>query len=210
MPAEMIRDNALAASGLLVRTIGGPSVKPYQPGGLLEERSMPTSNTKFFERDAGKDLYRRGLYTFWKRSAPPPQMATFDAPEREYCVVRRGATSTPLQALVLLNDETYVEIARALAQRAMVDGHWADDPVGAIVLMFRLATGRHPTLDELAILQRAYEEAHEHYSKAPDDASALLMYGEAAVDESLATDELASMTIVAGVVLNLDETITKD
>jgi hypothetical protein len=210
MPAEMIRDNALAASGLLVREIGGPSVKPYQPGGLWEERSMPTSNTKFFERDAGKDLYRRGLYTFWKRSAPPPQMATFDAPEREYCVVRRGATSTPLQALVLLNDETYVEIARALAQRAMVDGHWTDDPVGAIVLMFRLATGRRPTPEEISILQRTYEEAHEHYASAAEDAEAVLTYGEAPVNESLAKDEFASMTIVAGVLLNLDETITKD
>ena len=210
MPAEMIRDNALAASGLLVREIGGPSVKPYQPGGLWEERSMPTSNTKFFERDAGKDLYRRGLYTFWKRSAPPPQMATFDAPEREYCVVRRGATSTPLQALVLLNDETYVEIARALAQRVMLEADWENDPVGSIVRMFRLAAGRHPSPDEIVILQRTYEDAYEHFASAAEDAQSVLMYGEAPVDGSLAPDELASMTIVAGVLLNLDETITKD
>ena len=210
MSAEMIRDNALAASGLLVPAIGGPSVKPYQPDGLWRERAMLTSNTRIFERDSGDDLYRRGLYTFWKRSAPPPQMATFDAPEREYCVVRRGATSTPLQALVLLNDETYVEIARALAQRSMIEGHWSEDPAGSIVRAFRLATGRRPGPDEVAILQRTYVNAFERYRDAPEDAAAVLMYGESPVDGSLDEAELAAMTMVAAVILNLDETITKD
>ena len=210
LSAELVRDNALAASGLLVRDIGGPSVKPYQPEGLWREVAMLTSNTRFFERDDGNDLYRRGLYTFWKRSAPPPQMATFDAPEREVCVVRRGATSTPLQALVLLNDETYVEIARALAQRVMLETSWPDDPVAAVVRAFRLATGRRPLPDEVAILQETYENALADFRIAPDDAESLLMYGESPVDESLAPTELASMTIVASVILNLDETITKD
>ena len=208
LSAELVRDNALAASGLLVRDIGGPSVRPYQPEGLWRERAMLTSNTRIFERDTGEDLYRRGLYTFWKRSAPPPQMATFDAPEREFCVVRRGATSTPLQALVLLNDETYVEIARALAQRAMREASWEDDPVGCVVRAFRLATGRRPSHDEVAILQRTYESALAGLDEA--DAMELLSYGEAPVDESFAPTELAAMTMVASVILNLDETITKD
>src|SRR5205823_3896358 len=122
MDAEMVRDYALAASGLLVDRIGGPSVKPYQPTGVWEAVAMPESNTRFYERDTGPQLYRRSLYTFWKRAAPPASMDIFNAPSREVCTVRRERTNTPLQALVTLNDPQFIEAARNLAQAAIKDG----------------------------------------------------------------------------------------
>lgn len=212
LSAELVRDNALAASGLLNPRIGGPSVKPYQPMGLWRERAMGNSNTRVFERDDGPDLYRRGMYTFWKRSAPPPQMSTFDAPEREFCVVQRSRTNTPLQALVLLNDETYLEIARALAQRAMLETAWNDtrDVEGAIERMFRLATGRRPLHDERGMLVALFAESVARTRQDPESAERLLSYGEAERDESLEPPEHAAMTMVASVVLNLDETVTRD
>ncbi len=121
MDAEMIRDYALAASGLLVPKIGGPSVKPYQPAKVWETVAMDDSNTRFYKADTGEGLYRRSLYTFWKRSAPPPSMDIFDAPSREECVVRRERTNTPLQALVTMDDPQFVEAARVLAQNALLD-----------------------------------------------------------------------------------------
>src|SRR5690606_21030920 len=122
MDAEMIRDYALAASGLLVKKIGGPSVKPYQPPGVWEAIAMNVSNTRSYQRDTGENLYRRSMYTFWKRQAPPASMDIFNAPNREYCVVRRERTNTPLQALVTLNDEQFIEAARHLAQTAIKEG----------------------------------------------------------------------------------------
>ena len=128
-PAEMIRDNALAASGLLNKEVGGPSIRFYQPDGLWREKTMRASmSTGTFKRDTGDKLYRRGMYTFWKQAVPPPQMELFDAPSREACVIKRGETITPLQALMLMNDETYLEMSRELATRLFkeVEGAWQD------------------------------------------------------------------------------------
>ncbi len=153
MDAEMVRDTALAVSGLLVTKVGGKSVKPYQPPGLWEAIGYSGSNTVHFVQDRGDALYRRSLYTFWKRTSPPPSLTTFDAPSREECVVRRGRTNTPLQALVLMNDEQYVEAARHLAERMMREG--GQTPADRIALGFRLATSRRPTADEIAYLSNA-------------------------------------------------------
>ena len=153
MDAEMVRDTALAVSGLLVTKVGGKSVKPYQPPGLWEAIGYSGSNTVHFVQDRGDALYRRSLYTFWKRTSPPPSLTTFDAPSREECVVRRGRTNTPLQALVLMNDEQYVEAARHLAERMMREG--GQTPADRIALGFRLATSRRPTADEIAHLSNA-------------------------------------------------------
>jgi cytochrome c553 len=210
LPAELVRDNALAAAGLLNDKVGGASVRPYQPAGLWEERSMPVSNTRIFERDTGDKLYRRGMYTFWKRSAPPPQMANFDAPTREYCVALRSVTNTPVQALTLMNDETYLEIARVLAARVWseVQGDGAlDERLGR---MFRLATGRSPETDELEVLRSSYEFALERYEQAPEDAQALLSYGEIERNMEINVAEHAALTVVANIVLNLDETVTRE
>ena len=127
MDAEMIRDNALAVSGLLVKKIGGPSVKPYQPEGVWDAVAMRESNTRDYKQDKGENLYRRSMYTFWKRAAPPPSMDILNAPSREYCTVRRERTNTPLQALVTLNDPQFVEAARHLAQSALKKGGDNDD-----------------------------------------------------------------------------------
>src|SRR6185295_5545726 len=137
--AEMVRDNALAASGLLNPAIGGPSVSPYQPKGLWEEMAFgDVFSAQTYAQSRGKDLYRRSLYTFWKRTVPPPQLTTFDAPDREKCTARRALTNTPLQALVLMNDPTYIEAARGLAQQAMIEG---GREVGSrISFVFRAAT----------------------------------------------------------------------
>lgn len=212
LPAEFVRDNALAASGLLNDVVGGPSVKPYQPGGLWEERSMPISNTRYFKRDTGEALYRRGMYTFWKRSAPPPQMSAFDAPERETCVARRSRTNTPLQALTLMNDETYLEISRVLAQRVIeeIPGEDATSVRGRLSQMFRLATSRTPQRDEVDVLEASYRMALRQFEARPDDAAALLSYGQAPRSDSIDPAEHAAATIVANIVLNLDETMTRD
>ncbi len=149
LPAELVRDNALAVSGLLVERLGGPSVKPYQPAGLWEDVSV--ERREHYVADKGEGLYRRGLYTFWKRTCPPPGLSLFDAPDRETCLVRRGRTNTPLQALALLNDPTFVEAARKLAERLLREGPSADRD--RIVLTFRLTLARRPTERELAIVE---------------------------------------------------------
>ncbi len=216
LQAEMIRDSALAASGLLVPTMGGPSVKPYQPAGLWKERAMRKRNsTGTFLRDSGSNLYRRSMYTFWKQAAPPPQMATFDAPPREVCMVRRSPTNTPLQALVLQNDETYLEIARKLAERVMVKlpGDWQTTLDARLTQSFRLLTGRRPAEDELQVLSDLANmnlKAFSGETPLEDAGKALLQYGESTVDSGLPTVELASLTFTVSAILNLDETITQD
>ena len=215
LQAEMIRDSALAASGLLVPTIGGPSVKPYQPDGLWRERAMRKKNsTGTFLRDSGSGLYRRSMYTFWKQAAPPPQMATFDAPAREVCMVRRNQTNTPLQALVLQNDETYLEIARKLAERTMhkVPGEWQPTLDKRLTRAFRLLTGRRPASDELEVLTGMAQTNLKAFSNEDlqAHAGAILQYGESSVDKSLPAHELASLTFTVSAILNLDETITQD
>ncbi|MCC5774154.1 DUF1553 domain-containing protein, partial [Klebsiella pneumoniae] len=140
LDAEAVRDTALSLSGLLVERLGGKSVKPYQPEGLWEAVAFVGSNTQRFTRDNGEALYRRGLYTFWKRTSPPPSLLTFDAPSRENCIARRARTNTPLQALALMNDEQYVEASRFLAERMLKQGGSA--PADQLSQGFRLATGR--------------------------------------------------------------------
>jgi hypothetical protein len=199
----------LAVSGLLDTRIGGPSVSPYQPKGLWEEMAFGQGFTgQIYEESTGKDLYRRSMYTIWKRTVPPPALVTFDAPDREKCTARRSVTNTPLQALVLLNDPTYVEASRFLAQRMMTQG--GKTPTGRINYAFRLATGRVPDARERAVLLEQAQEALADYRQHGDEAKALLSVGASKSDPRLDPKELAAWTTVAGIILNLDETITKE
>ena len=207
MDAEMIRDNALAISGLLVKRIGGPSVKPYQPAGLWKAVGYTDSNTANFKQDHGNALYRRSMYTFWKRTSPPPSMVTFDAPSREACTVRRARTDTPLQALVLMNDIQFVEAARNLAQRMMTVA--GNRPADRIAFAFRLATARRPRPDESAVFLKLYEAQLALYQHDPKAATKLVNVGESKRNEKLNVSELAAWTMIANVILNLDETVTK-
>ena len=209
MPAELIRDNALAVSGLLDDRIGGPSVFPYQPKGLWEEMAYGGGFTaQTYTESTGRDLYRRSMYTFWKRTVPPPALTTFDAPDREKCTARRTVTNTPLQALVLLNDPTYVEAARFLAARTLTEG--GQTPAGRINFAFRLATGRVPDAQERAVLLGYEQEALADYRLHPGEATALLSVGASRCSPKLNQSELAAWTTVASMILNLDETITNE
>jgi hypothetical protein len=207
LDAEAVRDTALAVSGLLVETVGGKSVKPYQPPGLWEAISYTSSNTARFMKDQGGALYRRTMYTFWKRTSPPPALITFDAPSREECTVRRGRTNTPLQALVLMNDVQYVEASRHLAARIIHRG--GSTPKDRIVYAFRLATSRVPTADELAILLRLYDAQRAAFANNLDAAEHLIRVGDSPPDNTIDARELAAWSLVANVILNLDETVTK-
>jgi len=211
LQAEFIRDQALALSGLLNREIGGASVSPYQPEGLWKElterQDSKNWTAQFFVLSKGKDLYRRSMYTFWKRTSPPPQMLTFDAPDRESCTVRRGRTNTPLQALILMNDPTYVEAARKLAERLMHEAKTTDE---RLALAFRLATARQPGEREMTVLRNVFEKQQSRFRADPEAARKLLAVGASPFDERLSADELAAWSILASVVLNLDETVTKN
>jgi hypothetical protein len=208
LPAEMIRDTALAASGLLNGEIGGPSVFPYQPAGLWEEMAFGEGySAQAYQQSHGKDLYRRGLYTFWKRTVPPASLATFDAPDREKCAARRALTNTPLQALVLLNDPTYVETARGLAERTLREG--GVDEKSRVAYAFRLATARTPSGKEVAVLRKLLKERLTSFRADSKAAIKLLEVGESPRDKRLDVVEHAAWTTVASVILNLDETITK-
>ncbi|MEC7502202.1 MAG: PSD1 and planctomycete cytochrome C domain-containing protein [Planctomycetota bacterium] len=209
LQAEMIRDASLAASGLLVRSVGGASVRPYQPEGLWEEVAfgIKTYGAQEYEQDHGDALYRRSMYTFWKRSCPPPSMVTFDAPDRETCTVRRERTNTPLQALVLLNDPTYVETARGLAERTMHEGGNSNNE--RITYAFRIVTGRRPTAAESAILLEEFNQRFAAFKIDPQTATQLLSVGDSEADSDLPTEELAAWTMVARLLFNLDEAITK-
>jgi len=201
LPAEEIRDQALAASGLLVEHLGGPSVKPYQPDGLWKEIASDTQ----YDRSQGPSLYRRSLYTYWKRTVVPPTMSTFDAPGRESCTVRETRTNTPLQALALMNDVTYVEAARVLAERMMKQGPAEDLRWG-----FRRVTSRWPASAEEEILRRALRSNLADFRKRPDAAKRLIATGDSKPDPALDPAELAAMTTVASLILNLDEAVTKE
>jgi hypothetical protein len=207
MDAEMIRDTALAVSGLLVQHLGGKSVKPYQPPNLWEPISYTSSNTARFVQDKGPALYRRGMYTFWKRTSPPPSLTTFDAPSREACTVRRSRTNTPLQALVLMNDQQYVEAARHLAERMLHEG--GRSSAERIAFAFRLATSRQPSAAEISVFQKLYDAQRRVYEQSPDAATKLLHVGDSSYDRALDVKDLAAWTTVASVILNLDETVTK-
>ena len=201
LDAEFVRDNALSVSGLLDETVGGPSVKPYQPPGIWDGTDAR------YEQDKGEKLYRRGTYVFWRRSAHYPSFATFDAPNREVCTFLRQRTQTPLQSLVLMNDPVYVEAARALAARAWREA--PTDPERRLVRAFRHVLGRVPAPEELAVLRSTYATELARFEKDPAAAKALLGVGESALPKDIPAPGLAAMTAVANVLLNLNETITR-
>jgi hypothetical protein len=207
MDAEMIRDVALSSTGTLVAKLGGPSVKPYQPEGVWEAVAMPESNTHFYRPDHGERLYRRGLYTLWKRSAPPASLDIFNAPSREVCTVRRERTNTPLQALVTLNDPQFVEAARALAQSAIESGGETTD--GRIDHLSRrlLARGFRP--EELAVVRASLEKLSDYYQSNPDEAVRLISVGESKPSPAVAPATLAAWTMLANELMNLDEFLNK-
>ena len=205
LSAEVIRDNALAISGLLVRKIGGPSVKPYQPPGLWEDVTVERRGK--YVADSGEGLYRRSMYTFWKRTCPPPAMVTFDAPNREVCVARRSRTNTPLQALVLLNDPTYVEAARHFASDLVRSSDM--DDFAKIQLAYRKALGREASFEEVAPIQSLLVEARRRFSEDQKRLSEFLAVGATPLATDLPATELGAWTVVCSMLLNLDETITK-
>ena len=217
LDGEVVRDAALAASGLLVAKLGGPPVKPYHPAGVWEGTSMASSNTRNYKQDSGESLYRRSLYTLWKRQAPPASMDIFDGPTREVCVVKRERTNTPMQALVMMNDPQFVEAARALAQGAMrasrrrpagapAKGIDVDAAVDFITLR---VLARAFTPAERAIVRRAHQDFLAHYEADTASAARLLAVGESRADSTLATAELAALTMVANQIFSLDEALNK-
>ena len=206
LDAEVIRDSALASSGLLVEKLGGESVKPYQPLGIWKAVGYTSSNTANFKQDSGDALYRRSLYTFWKRTAPPPTLTSFDAPSREECCVRRERTNTPLQALVLLNDVQHVEAARVFAAR-LLDFKVEED--GRLRRAFRMATSRTPDTDEIEILSSLLSQQRSAFAADVGAAEELISVGDSAVAERHDASELAAWTVVASAVMNLHEAITK-
>jgi len=205
MDAEMIRDSALQFGGLLVEKIGGPSVKPYQPAGLWTEVSYGFKED--YKADEGEGLYRRSMYTYWKRQSPPPGMTTFDAPSREVCTVRRQRTNTPLQALELMNDPQYIEASRGFARRIMEEA--GSDPVERVKFAYRLATSRAASENEIHVLRDIFQKQLEAFQKNPDSAKKLLNIGESKVEKGLDSCELAAWTSVASLIMNLDATVTK-
>lgn len=208
LDAEVIRDNALATSGLLVRDVGGKSVRPYQPSGLWKAVGFGGSNTSVFAQDKGENLYRRSMYTFWKRTSPPPSMSTFDAPDRETCQVRRARTNTPLQSLVLMNDVQFVEAARKLAERVLREG--GSTPAERFVFAFRTTTSRFPESYERDSLIRLHKEYLEEFQSKPENAEKLLSAGESPRDTDLPVADLAAWTMVCHLLLNLSETVTQN
>ncbi len=206
MDAEMVRDYALAASGLLVKKIGGKSVKPYQPDGVWEAVAMIGSNTRDYKRDSGESLYRRSLYTFWKRAAPPASMEVMNAPNREYCVVKRERTNTPLQALLTLNDVQFVEAARVLAEHAMQSGKTDAERIDFLA---KRLLARSFTEKELPIVTESLTELKREFGAKPEEAKKLIAFGESKADPKLEAAELAAWTMLANEVLNLDEVLNK-
>jgi hypothetical protein len=204
LPAEVVRDQALAVSGLLVEKLGGRSVKPYQPAGLWSEMAGSSD----YPQDHGDKLYRRSLYTYWRRTMPPPSMMNFDSAGREACTVRATRTNTPLQALNLMNDVTFVEASRVLAERMMKEG--GATPGERVAFAFRLATARRPRPAEQRVLGDSFRYHLDRYQTGRDAALKLLSEGEHPRDETLDARELAAYTAVASMILNLDETVTKE
>lgn len=203
LPAEQIRDNVLAVSGLLVRKIGGPSVMPYQPAGLWEE----SGTGKSYVQSHGEGLYRRSLYTFWRRTSPPPNMTTFDAVSREVCIARREQTATPLQALVLLNDPQFVEAARVLAEKLIKqEGSTVES---RLETAFRMLTSRAASAREREILLTLYRDQHTHFASAVKEAEVFLAVGETPRDSKVDPTDLAATTMVVRLLFNFDECVTK-
>jgi hypothetical protein len=206
LSAEAVRDNALAVSGLLVNKLGGRSVMPYQPEGLWEE--LAGGAFEVYKQGQGDDLYRRSLYVYRKRTVPHPSLATFDAPSWEFCQVKRATTNTPLQALALLNDVTYIEAARKFAERIIKEGGASADE--RITFAFRAAVGRSPDTTELAMLRSSLERNEKRFRAAPEAASQFLSHGDAVHDESIDAVQLAAHTAIASIILNMDETVSNN
>ncbi len=211
LQVEFIRDQALFVSGLLDKRVGGASVSPYQPAGLWEELMARADGKNWtaqeYLQSHGPDLYRRTMYTFWKRTCPPPSLMTFDAPDRETCTVRRSRTNTPLQALVLLNDPTYVEASRKLAERILLEGGASVE--NRLTFAFRTVLSRPPRPQELSVLKNIYTQQLEKFRQNETAALKLLKVGESPRNEQLDVAELATWATISSVLLNLDETVTK-
>ncbi len=206
LQAEVIRDSALSLAGILNTEMGGPGVRPYQPPGLWAEVSLG-GNPKFVQ-DKGEKLYRRSLYTYWKRSSPPPAMQIFDAPTRESCVMQRPRTNTPLQALAAMNDVQMIEAARHFAERMIREG--GETPAAQAGYGFQLATARTPADSELTALLEVYEYGKAEYSAKKEEAGKLLAVGESKRDEKIDAAEQAALTMVASLILNMDESLTRE
>jgi hypothetical protein len=209
MDAEMIRDGALAASGLLVQKIGGPSVRPYQPPGVWEAVAMPGSNTRDYVADSGEGLYRRSIYTFLKRSAPPPNMEVFNATAREVCTVKRERTNTPLQALVTLNDVQFIEAARLLAQKTMEAHPDTNEVVPRLQAISNKLLARSLRGEELGVVQATLNDLLAFYRGDEQAATQLLAVGATRSPQTLNAAELAAWTMTVNLLMNLDEAITK-
>jgi hypothetical protein len=206
MDAEVLRDAALAVSGLLVEKIGGPSVKPYQPPGLWEAVAMPGSNTSKYQPDQGDALHRRSVYTFWKRASAPASMEIFDATSREVACVRRARTNTPLQALVTMNDPQWVEAARKLGERAL---QATAAEAARLDFLARATIARPLSTEEKADLAKSAVVFRRHFEADASAVKAITSIGEASIDPRVAPFDLAVWTLVASQFLNLDEFLTK-
>jgi len=204
LDAELVRDNALAVSGLLVEKIGGPSVKPYQPDGYWENLNFPV---RTYDASTGQDQYRRGLYVWWQRSYLHPSLLAFDAPTREECAAERNRSNIPQQALVLLNDPTYVEASRSLAVRMLKEG--GGDTTSRLTWAWRQVLSRAPRPDEVKTLQSLIEKEFAEYRADPASAQALIKIGQTPPPQDVSPAELAAWTNIARVILNLHETITR-
>jgi hypothetical protein len=211
LQAEFIRDQALALSNLLDARIGGASVNPYQPAGLWEELMSREDGANWtaqtYVQSHGPDLYRRTMYTFWKRTSPPPTLQTFDAPDREVCTVRRARTNTPLQALILMNDPTYVEAARKLAERLLGEPGTTEDRIARAL---RFVLSRRPSDREIVVLRSILEQQLATFRADAESALRLLTVGESPRDERFEPAELAAWATLASVLLNLDEAVTRN
>jgi hypothetical protein len=207
LDAEVIRDSALFSAGLLSEQTGGPSVFPYHPPGLWQEINNRPGYSRTYKQDSGERLFRRSLYTFWKRTVPPPSMAAFDAPGREFCRVRRSRTNTPLQAFVLLHDPQFVEAARHLAGRILTEAGPTNRE--RIVYGFRLCQSRPPTEPELVVLSEMIDKRLAQYRSDLKAAAKLASVGDTPVEKSFDEAELAAWTTIGRVMMNLSEFVTK-
>ena len=207
LSGETLRDQALSASGLMVNKTGGPSVRPYMPEGVWDETSR-YGDLRNYKHDKGEALYRRTMYTIWKRTAAPPTMLLFDAPNREACSVKRSRTNTPLQALALLNEVTYVEAARKLAERMIIEG--GNTPEDKLITGFRIVTGRRPDSSELAILLKGFQKDYQEFSSKSENAKKFTSLGDSSVSSKMDISELAAYTLSANILLNLDEVVNRE
>jgi len=204
LPAETIRDQALGISGLLTRKVGGPSVRPYQPAGIWEDLNAPKSHAEIYKQDSGPDLYRKSMYTYWRRAAMHPGMAVFDAPNRDICSVERPTTNTPLQALATLHDPTYIEAARKLAERIL-----KQRPDVPVTRSFQLVLTRNPNDKELTALNNLHRDRLAHYQINPTNADKLLTIGSSSTETSIDRPQLAALTDICLAIMNLSETVTR-